>query len=63
MKGAQKFMGEWNTIDRIGYSEFPNEFSRKRHNYQKDSAHHQTNYLKTSDVDWTMPDTYATVVL
>ena len=53
-----KFIGEWDIIDKIGFSEFPNEFGRKLYEYQKDPAHDRATSLQTSDVDWPMPDTY-----
>ena len=53
-----KFIREWYKIDKIGFSEFPNEFSRKLYEYQKDPNCDITISLKTSDVDWPMPDSY-----
>ena len=45
-------------MDRVGFSEFPNEFGRKLYEYQKDPVHDKNNYLKTADVDCPMPDIY-----
>ena len=53
-----KFIGEWDKIDKVGFSEFPNEFDRKLREYQKDPNHDRTISLKTSAVNWPMPDTY-----
>ena len=53
-----KFIGEWDAIDKVNFSEFPNEFGRKVYEYQKDPAHLIITSFKTGEIDWPMPDTY-----
>ena len=53
-----KFIGEWDAIDKVHFSEFSNEFGRKLYEYQKDPAHLVATSFKTGEIDWPMPDTY-----
>ena len=53
-----KFVGIYDKIDRVGFSEYPNVFGRKLYQYRKKIVDPNTITLFPSDNDWPMPRTY-----
>lgn len=53
-----KYVGKWDVIDKVNFSEFPDELGRQLYIYEKTSTEPRTISLSIVDVDWPMPDKY-----
>ena len=55
-----QFVGEFETIDKTGFSENPTTFDRKLYEYRTKTGATSNTFIQTKDNDWPFPDTYFT---
>ena len=52
-----EYVGEFDTIDNVRFSEYPTILGRKLCKYEKPAGSLKTVSIKTSNNDWPFPDT------
>ena len=53
-----EYVGEFDTIDKTGFSEYPAVLGRKLYEYKKPESGFKIIYIRTSYTDWPFPDTF-----
>ena len=53
-----EYVGEFDTVNKVGFAEYPTVLGRKLYEYRKQASGLKTISMKTSNNDWPFPDTY-----
>ena len=53
-----EYVGEFDTVNKVGFAEYPTVLGRQLYEYRKQASRLKTISIKTSNNDWPFTDTY-----